>query len=153
MFSLFKPKKKRKKKSINVVAIITKLFFGLGINYLMINFPFFVFCKYGYTSLGVGITKRQKGIDRDMPGTPVPVFFVVSFFALPVEKFLHFLMAPLRANFYKGSGHTETYFILAAIFFLAAMLVLWALNIAAFYIIWKAGLFLLSIINSIYATN
>ena len=107
----------------------SKLFLGIGINYLLINIPFFVFCKYGYTGVDVGVKKRAKGIDRAMPGIPVPVFFVVTFFAYDIEQMFHSLASPLRANFYKGDGHTETYWILAALPALCLMVALWCFNI------------------------
>lgn len=113
--------------------------FGLGINYLLLNIPLVVFCKYGYTGLGVGVKKRAAGIDRDMPGLPFPIFFVVTFFAYDAEQWLHRLMKPLRADFYKGSGHTETYFVLAVLPAIAFMSILWVLNGIVFWGCWKLG--------------
>lgn len=117
--------------------------FGLGINYLLLNVPFVVFCKYGYTGLNVGVQKRAAGIDKDMPGFPIPIFFVVTFFALDVEQWVHGLMKPLRANFYKGSGHTETYWFLAILPAFCIMCILWVLNGLIFYGCWKLGWYLI----------
>mgnify|MGYP001810770165 CR=1 FL=1 len=112
-------------------------FLGIGINYLLINIPLLVFCKYGYTGLGVGVKKRTAGINRDMPGFPIPVFFVITFFAYDVEQFVHNLMKPLRVNFYKGSGHTETYWALAILPAFCIMCVLWLLNGYAIWFLWR----------------
>lgn len=117
----------------------TSLFFGFGINYLMINFPFIIFCKYGYTGTHKGIGNRRKSVDKDMPGIPIPVFFVPTFFAYALEQWFHDQIRPLRANFYKGQGHTETYWIVAVIPALVFMCVLWFLNGCIFY---YGGLFL-----------
>ena len=112
-------------------------FFGIGINYLLINVPLLVFCKYGYTGLGVGVKKRTAGINRDMPGFPIPIFFVVTFFAYDVEQLVHSLMKPLRANFYKGDGHTETYWFLAILPAFCIMCALWALNGFVVWFLWR----------------
>jgi hypothetical protein len=108
-------------------------FFGFGINYLMINFPFIIFCKYGYTGTHSGIGKRQKSVNNDMPGIPIPVFFVPTFFAYALEQWFHDQIRPLRADFYKGQGHTETYWIIAVPFALVFMCLLWILNGCFFY--------------------
>jgi fatty acid desaturase len=63
-----------------------------------------------------------------MPGTPIPIFFVVTFFAYDIEQAFHGIMRPLRANFYKGSGHTETYWVLAVIPALCLMAAIWIFN-------------------------
>ena len=110
---------------------------GVGINYLLINVPLVVFCKYGYTGLDVGVKKRTAGINRDMPGFPIPIFFVITIFAFSFEQAFHNVMRPLRANFYKGSGHTETYWILAILPALVYMIALWAGNIYLVMFLWK----------------
>jgi hypothetical protein len=110
---------------------------GLGINYLLVNIPLVIFCKYGYTGLNVGVKKRTAGINKDMPGFPIPVFFVITFFAYDVEQAVHRLMKPLRANFYKGSGHTETYWVLALLPAFCIMVVLWGINALLVYGVWK----------------
>lgn len=115
----------------------SRLLLGIGINYLLINIPLFTFCKYGYTGLSVGVKKRTSGINRAMPGFPIPIFFVITFFAYDVEQWAHWLMKPLRANFYKGSGHTETYWFLAIIPSLCIMCVLWAINGFIAWFLWR----------------
>ena len=110
--------------------------FGFGINYLLLNFPLVVFCKYGYTSVGVGVGKRTRQINRAMPGFAIPVFFVPTFFAYEIEQMTHELLRPFRARFYTGDGHTETYWIWAALPALGIMLAIWLANIWALSYIW-----------------
>lgn len=71
----------------------------------MVNFPFVVFWKTGIT--GVGVLKRAKGIDVEMPGFPIPLAFCVTPFAFKIEQALHELYRPLFMPFYRGSGWTE----------------------------------------------
>lgn len=111
--------------------------FGIGLNYLLINFPLIFFCKYGYTSVGVGVGKRVGQINKAMPGLPIPIFFVPTFFAYEVEQLTHEILRPFRARFYRGDGSTETYWIWAALPALGIMLTLWFLNGAVFWYLWK----------------
>ena len=122
------------KKKLNLLKLLT---LGIGINYLLINIPLLVFCKYGYTGLHVGVKKRTAGIGRAMPGFPFPIFFVITPFAYQIEQIVHWLFNPLRANFYKGDGHTETYFVLAVIPALLIMCALWAINIFIALFLWR----------------
>lgn len=100
-----------------------------GLLYLMICFPLVVFVKIGIT--GVGVLKRAKGIDEDMPGLPIPVAFVPLPFVFHVEQALHDLCDPIRFSFYRGSGHTETFWLPAAIPALAVITGTWALYLYA----------------------
>lgn len=86
--------------------------FGFGLLYLMANFPFVWWVKIGIT--GVGVLKRAKNIDIDMPGVPVPVAFVPAPFVYQIEQTLHDLCSPIRCRFYRGSGHTEWFWFPAA---------------------------------------
>lgn len=115
--------------------------FGFGINYLLLNFPLVVFCKYGYTSVGVGVGRRVGQINRAMPGIAIPIFFVPTFFAYEIEQATHGLLKPFRARFYTGDGSTETYWIWAALPALGIMLTLWFLNGAFFWYLWKFFVF------------
>jgi hypothetical protein len=71
----------------------------------MVNVPRVWQWKTGIT--GVGVSKRAAGIDREMPGFPLPVAFCVTPFAYQIEQALHELYRPLFAPFYRGSGWTE----------------------------------------------
>jgi len=103
---------------------------GLGALYLMVNFPLVVFCKAGITGVGVGA--RARNIDREMPGVPLPVAFVITPFAYQIEQLLHWLCSPLQVRFYRGSGHTEWFFIIAALPVAIVISALWLAEIWAF---------------------
>ncbi len=97
---------------------------GFGLLYVMVNLPFVFFIKIGIT--GVGVLKRARGIDEDMPGIPIPIAFVPIPFAYEVEQSLHSLCDPIRISFYSGSGHTETFWFPAAIPALGLITGVWA---------------------------
>lgn len=78
---------------------------GFGLLYLMVHFPLILVWKIGIT--GVGIGKRAKGIDIEMPGFPIPILFVPLPFVYQIEQALHDLCDPIKCDFYKGSGHRE----------------------------------------------
>lgn len=108
---------------------------GFGILYLMVNFPFVVFWKTGIT--GVGVLKRAKGIDVEMPGFPIPLAFCVTPFAYEIEQALHGLYRPLFIPFYRGSGWTEWFLAPSAVVTLAVILLI---NCAeAFLVDWVFG--------------
>lgn len=71
----------------------------------MVNVPRVWQWKTGIT--GVGVSKRAAGIDRVMPGYPVPLAACVTPFAFEIEQALHDLYRPLFSPFYRGSGWTE----------------------------------------------
>lgn len=98
--------------------------FGFGLLYLMVNFPFVWWVKIGIT--GVGVLKRAKNIDIDMPGVPVPIAFVPAPFVYQIEQALHDLCAPIRCRFYWGSGHTEWFWFPAAAAALVVIGGIWA---------------------------
>ena len=80
--------------------------------YLMANIPFFWLWKIGIT--GGNVFKRAKAVDKDAPGVPVPVFFIVVPGAYFIEQALHGLFFQWRTNYYDGDGHTEWFKIPAA---------------------------------------
>lgn len=87
-------------------------FAGLGIVYLLIFIPQIWAVKVGYT--GVSIGSRVNGTSKAVFGFTFPIGFVVCPFAWHVEQWMHRMMAGLRLDFYKGDGHTETFWIPAA---------------------------------------
>lgn len=95
----------------------------------MVCFPFVIFVKIGIT--GVGVLKRAKGIDEDMPGFPIPIAFAPIPFVYQVEQGLHDLCDPIRFSFYRGSGHTETFFLPAVFPALAVISFAWGAYFAA----------------------
>jgi len=105
---------------------------GGRILYLMIHFQAIIFCKIGITGKSAGA--RAKGLDRAMIGFPVPVFFCVVPGAYHIEQWLHRNLKPLSAKFYSGDGSSEWFLILAAPFALAAMLLIWGIEIGLVYV-------------------
>ena len=102
--------------------------------YLMLHIPAVCFCKIGIT--GKSAKARAKGLDRAMLGFPLPVFFCVVPGAYHIEQWLHNNLKPLSARFYKGDGSSEWFWILAAPFALAAMLLIWGIEIGAVWGVW-----------------
>lgn len=80
---------------------------GFGILYLMINLHIFnwLFVKIGIT--GVGAFKRADGLDKDVPGIPIPVAIFILPFVYQIEQFLHRVFALFSWRFYRGDGSTE----------------------------------------------
>lgn len=96
----------------------------IGWLYLFINFPLVVFCKIGITK-GTP-SKRARQVDRAMPGVPVPIFAVLLPFPAFFESILHNVCRPVRAAWlYKGDGHTEVFWIPAAVVALVFMACIW----------------------------
>jgi len=98
---------------------------GFGIVYVMIYFPAIWFVKIGYTGTRSGISKRAKSVSRSAPGIAIPVGFMVLPFAWHIEQFFHNLFGGLRSSFYKGDGHTETFFFPAHIMIVIVWAVMW----------------------------
>ena len=107
---------------------------GGWVLYLMLHIPAVCFCKIGIT--GKSAKARAKGLDRAMLGFPLPVFFCVVPGAYHIEQWLHNNLKPLSARFYKGDGSSEWFWILAAPFALAAMLLIWGIEIGAVWGVW-----------------
>lgn len=87
--------------------------FGIGILYVMANFPFFWWTKIGTTGLFVGTKKRAKQVDRDAPGIPIPVMVIILPFVYQVEQAIHKGFSFLNYEFYKGDGYTEWFWAVA----------------------------------------
>ena len=96
---------------------------GIGIVYMLIYIPQIWAIKVGYT--GRSINSRVRGTRRAVFGFTVPVFFVVCPFSYQLEQALHKLLAGLKTDFYKGDGHTEVFFILAAVIVVPVFLSIW----------------------------
>jgi len=79
--------------------------------YVLWNVPFIWVCKIG---IGGKLKKRERQVDRSAPGWDFIVFAMPIPFAYQIEQAVHRLCAPLRVKFW-GSGHTERFFVLAAI--------------------------------------
>lgn len=97
--------------------------FTFGVWYLMINFPLIVFVKSGIT--GSSPAKRAKAVDRDAPGVPIPLFFVPTIGHHALEKWSHRAFSALSVRYYKGDGHTEWFWLPAAIPIIGVMCLLW----------------------------
>jgi len=97
----------------------------------MLHIPAICFCKIGITGKSAGA--RAKGLDRAMLGFPLPVFFCIVPGAYHIEQALHRNLKGLSARFYRGDGASEWFWILAAPFALAAMLLIWVVEIGAAY--------------------
>lgn len=98
-----------------------------GVWYLMVNFPLVCFVKSGIT--GGNAFDRAKQIDRDAPGWPIPVFFVVTFFHYELEQWSHRAFKSLSVRYYKGDGHTEWFWLPAGVFIILVQAALWVLYI------------------------
>lgn len=94
--------------------------------YLLGNTPLLLYVKIGVTR-GKPST-RAKSVSTVAPGKCWVIGFMFwPFMAYYVEQLLHFLLAPIRVEFYKGSGHKEWFFFIAAVVFYPLMLANWLL--------------------------
>lgn len=98
-------------------------FLGIGIVYVLIYIPQIYAVKIGYTGSSVG--SRVRGTSKAVFGFTIPVFFMVIPLAWHTEQTLHWLLSPLRYDFYKGDGHTETFFLPAGFFVILLMACVW----------------------------
>lgn len=98
--------------------------------YLMVHIPFIWWWKIGIT--GRTATARARDIDDAVFGFLIPVFFVVVPGAYFIEQFLHGICFGLKADFYKGDGHTEFFWFPAVIVALPVMLFIWGCYFWAF---------------------
>lgn len=89
----------------------------------MVHFPFVWWWKVGIT--GRTATARANDIDEAVFGFPIPVFVVWMPGAYLVEQWLHGLCRGIRADFYKGDGHTEFFWFPVVFVALPVMLFVW----------------------------
>lgn len=106
-----------------------------AILYLMVHVPYIWFVKIGIT--GKSAKERARGIDRTMFGFPVPVFFCFVPGAYHIEQALHRNLAGLSARFYRGDGSSEWFWIIAAPFALAVMILIWLVEIGVVWLVLK----------------
>lgn len=79
--------------------------------YIFWNFPFIWIVKIG---IGGDMWKRRKQVDKSAPGIDIPIWFIYIPFAYQLEQFIHSIMSIIQVPFW-GSGHTERFFIIAAV--------------------------------------
>lgn len=79
--------------------------------YVFWNIPFVWVVKIGIAG---NVKDRHRGVDRSSPGWDIPIWFIPIFFAYQLEQAIHRGCSFLQVPFW-GSGHTERFFILAAI--------------------------------------
>jgi hypothetical protein len=84
-------------------------FAGIGVVYVMLFLPRFWVVKVGYTGTTKGVKKRASSVSKAAPGIAIPVGAMIVPFAWNIEQGLLDLLSPLRWDFYKGQGHTETF--------------------------------------------
>jgi hypothetical protein len=94
--------------------------------YVMIHIPLIFMFKVGITSMHIGAKKRAAGIDREMWGYPLPIFFVVIPGAYHIEQWFHRSLSAFNFRFYKGSGASEWFVLVPLITVLPFMLAVWA---------------------------
>lgn len=79
--------------------------------YVFWNIPFVWVVKIGIAG---DVAKRMKGVNKTSPGIDIPIWFIPIPFAYQLEQWLHRSLSFLQVPFW-GSGHTERFFILAAV--------------------------------------
>jgi hypothetical protein len=79
--------------------------------YVLWNFPFIWTVKIGISG---DHKRRHKQVDKSAPGWDFIVYAVRIPFAYQVEQTVHGLMSWCRVGFW-GSGHTERFWVIAAI--------------------------------------
>lgn len=95
--------------------------------YVMLHIPFVWWCKIGIT--GQTAEKRAKNLDAAMFGFPLPIFAVPIPFAWHVEQWLHGLCAPMSVDFYSGDGHSEWFWLPAAVVAIPVLSALFILSV------------------------
>jgi len=103
--------------------------------YLMLHIPAVCFCKIGIT--GKSAKARAKGLDRAMLGFPLPIFFCIVPGAYHIEQWLHSNFKGSNARFYKGDGSSEWFWIWVAPFALAAMGLIWGIELVLIWGLWR----------------
>lgn len=97
--------------------------------YVFWNIPFIWIVKVGIAG---SVKKRHSQVDRSAPGWDIPIWYIKIPFAYQLEQFIHSMMSFCRIGFW-GSGHTERFFIIAAIPAIILSLVLFIIEYA-FYL-------------------
>ena len=97
---------------------------GGWILYLMVHVPFILLFKIGITSVGVGVSKRAKQVDRAVIGFPFPIMVLFIPGAYRIEQNLHRRFSWCHCKFYSGDGASEWFF-LFPILLIPVMLCVW----------------------------
>jgi len=100
---------------------------GIGIVYILIYVPQVWAIKIGYTGSSIG--SRVRGTSKAVFGFTLPIGFVVVPFAWHIEQALHDLFRGLQIRFYRGDGHTETFWIIALAVVAPLFAVIWWVEI------------------------
>lgn len=79
--------------------------------YIFWNIPFIWVCKIGISG---NVKTRHRQVDRTSRGIDIPVWYIRIYFAYQLEQWLHRVFSFARVRF-TGSGHTERFFIIAAV--------------------------------------
>lgn len=108
--------------------------------YVFWNFPFIWVVKIGISG---NVKYRRKRVSESSPGFDVPIWFVRIPFAYQVEQGLHRALFFLRVPF-SGSGHTERFFILAAIPAIVISLLVFLLEWTFYFALIFAAAYLIS---------
>ena len=116
-------------KQLTYFAGKTLSFFGIGVLYLLVCFPDIRRWKIGVTALHVGSKKRAAQVSDSLPGILIPVFFVVVPGYYQMEAYLHWICNPFHAPFKRGDGHSEIFYIQAAIYAFVFMASMWIFEI------------------------
>lgn len=99
--------------------------------YVLWNFPFVWVVKIGIAG---DMKTRRRQVNRSNIGLDFPIWGLPIHYAYPLEQWLHRKLSFMRVKFFRGSGHTERFFFLAAfpaIFFsLLVFLAEWAFYFA-----------------------
>lgn len=80
--------------------------------YVFWNLPYFLVVKIG---IGGDMWKRRRQVDKSAKGIDIPIWFIYIPFAYQLEQFIHSIMDFCHISGFGGSGHTERFFIIAAI--------------------------------------
>lgn len=109
--------------------------------YIFWNIPFIWVVKIGISG---NVKRRRHQVGKTSPGFDIPVWYIPIFFAYQIEQALHSGLDFLRVPWFKGSGHTERFFIIAAIpaviLSLMVFLAEWAIYFALAFVMLAVGL-------------
>lgn len=79
----------------------------LGFNYVLLNIPFLWWGKVGFTGKLKGVGRRAQSTSEAAPGILIPVMVCILPAPWFIEQAVLWLLAPFRAKYYRGDGHTE----------------------------------------------
>lgn len=79
----------------------------IGFNYVLLNLPFVWWGKVGFTGKLKGVGRRAQSASKPAPGILIPVMVCILPMPWFIEQAVLWLLAPFRASYYRGDGHTE----------------------------------------------